>query len=139
MTRLDCGHLDVKANGECSACWNNVLAAAEAEHLAKLKEAISYLMEYDHGNDTIAWELILQGASLEERNRFALVIAAAQRQFLAGEVPEPQNGAGWQVHWWNEHMRMMLPDGNYVDGFNTFKNGTMVITIKRAPRSADAK
>jgi hypothetical protein len=118
------------------ACWNNVLAAAEAEQLAKLKEAISRLMEYDHANDSLAWELILQGASLEERDRFALVISAAQRQFLAGEVREPLNGAGWQVHWWNEYMRLMLPDGNYIDHFNTFKNGTMVITIKRSPRLA---
>lgn len=61
--------------------------------------------------------------------RAALAQQDASRQ-VAGSVREPVNGNGWRVHWWNESMRLMLPEGSRIHHHNIFGNGTMVITIK---------
>ncbi|UYY88084.1 hypothetical protein [Alcaligenes sp. SMD-FA] len=61
--------------------------------------------------------------------RAALAQQDAYRK-LAGSVREPANGNGWRVHWWNESMRLMLPEGSRIHYHNIFRNGTMVITIK---------
>ncbi len=48
----------------------------------------------------------------------------------AGNIQEPMNGDGWHVVWWNESMRLMLPDGSRLDRFQGYRNGTMQLTIK---------
>lgn len=48
----------------------------------------------------------------------------------AGNIQEPMNGDGWHVVWWNESMRLMLPDGSRLDRFQSYRNGTMQLTIK---------
>ncbi|AZY50115.1 hypothetical protein C0J09_14010 [Bordetella avium] len=48
----------------------------------------------------------------------------------AGNIQEPMNGDGWHVVWWNESMRLMLPDGSHLDRFQGCRNGTMQLTIK---------
>lgn len=48
----------------------------------------------------------------------------------AGNIQEPLNGDGWHVVWWNESMRLMLPDGSRLDRFQGYRNGTMQLTIK---------
>lgn len=53
-----------------------------------------------------------------------------QTRQVAGAVREPVNGDGWTVHWWNESMRLMLPDGMRVDSFQSYRTGTMQLTIK---------
>lgn len=50
----------------------------------------------------------------------------------AGKLREPKNGDGWRVVWWNESVRMMLPDDKRLDSFQGYKNGTLVLTIKEA-------
>ncbi|SAI59104.1 Uncharacterised protein [Bordetella ansorpii] len=55
--------------------------------------------------------------------------AGAQRQ-VAGAVREPVNGDGWKVVWWNESMRLLLPDGYRLDHWNGYRNGTKQLTIK---------
>ncbi|MEJ2800599.1 hypothetical protein WAE61_01870 [Comamonadaceae bacterium PP-2] len=48
----------------------------------------------------------------------------------AGSLREPANGSGWKVHWWNESMRLMLPDGLHIDSYQGYRNGAMQFTIK---------
>ncbi|MGG5151197.1 hypothetical protein [Alcaligenes aquatilis] len=73
-----------------------------------------------HGQDAAWWAW---------QARAALAQQDAYRK-LAGSVREPANGNGWRVHWWNESMRLMLPEGSRIHYHNIFGNGTMVITIK---------
>lgn len=64
----------------------------------------------------------------------------APARAVAGQLREPKNGGGWHVVWWNESMRMMLPDGARLDGYNGYRNGTMQLTVKvDAARSTPAK
>lgn len=69
--------------------------------------------------------------------RAALAVDAAPAPVapaVAGDLTEPKNGAAWRVEWWNESARLMLPDGSTLDSFQSYKNGTLMFTIKRAPR-----
>ena len=42
----------------------------------------------------------------------------------------------WRVEWWNESARLMLPAGSKLDSFQSYKNGTLMFTIKRADQGA---
>lgn len=66
----------------------------------------------------------------ELRKEIETLRAQQDADKVAGSVREPVNGDGWRVHWWNESMRLMLPDGSHIHHANIFKNGTKVITIK---------
>jgi len=51
----------------------------------------------------------------------------------ADNLREPKNGTAWRVEWWNESARLMLPAGSKLDNFTSYKNGTLMFTIKRIP------
>lgn len=57
----------------------------------------------------------------------------AEARPSADDLREPTNGTAWRVEWWNESARLMLPAGSKLDSFQSFKNGTLMFTIKRAP------
>lgn len=74
-------------------------------------------------------------ASLKEHDCIAqATVASAQpagREALtADDMREPKNGAAWQVHWWNESARLMLPRGYTLASFQSYRNGTLTFTIK---------
>ncbi len=56
--------------------------------------------------------------------------AEQARDATAGALREPKNGDGWKVAWWNESMRMMLPDHHHLDSFQAYRNGTLTLIIK---------
>lgn len=62
----------------------------------------------------------------------------AQQPLTADDLKEPKNGAAWRVEWWNESARLMLPAGSKLDRFNSYRNGTLVFTIKRIGASGEA-
>lgn len=49
----------------------------------------------------------------------------------ADGMKEPKNGEHWRVEWWNESCRMMLPTHLKLDSFQSYKNGTLMFTIKK--------
>lgn len=51
----------------------------------------------------------------------------------ADNLREPTNGTAWRVEWWNESARLMLPAGSKLDSFQSYRNGTLMFTIKRIP------
>lgn len=57
----------------------------------------------------------------------------------ASEVREPLDDDKWEVHWWNESMRLMLPPGRYVYSAVLYGNGTMQLTIKANAAIAKAE
>lgn len=58
----------------------------------------------------------------------------------AGSLREPVNGEGWKVHWWNESMRLLLPDDRRIDSHRHYQNGTTHLTIKaEAQRAKEPK
>jgi hypothetical protein len=56
----------------------------------------------------------------------------------AGRLIEPKSGDGWNVVWWNEHLRAMVPDGMEVSRCHMFGNGTMIVGFKRSATRAAA-
>jgi len=48
----------------------------------------------------------------------------------ADDLKQPRNGAQWRVEWWNESCRMLLPANKRLDSFQTYRNGTLMFTIK---------
>lgn len=48
----------------------------------------------------------------------------------AGQLKEPESGDGWRVEWWNENMRLMLPDSRALSRVQAYQNGTTVMTFK---------
>lgn len=56
----------------------------------------------------------------------------------ADDLREPKNGAMWRVEWWNETMRMMLPNSHTLQGCTRYKNGTLVLTIRRGQEGGAA-
>lgn len=73
---------------------------------------------------------------LVEITERAAVEAYQQQRRVAGTLREPINGDGWKVIWWNESMRLMLPDGLRLDHWWQYSNGTMQLTIKAGPVAA---
>lgn len=57
----------------------------------------------------------------------------------ADALREPIDGNEWRVQWWNESCRMMLPAGMILDGFQSYRNGTLQFTIKKRPATAPAQ
>jgi hypothetical protein len=49
----------------------------------------------------------------------------------ADDIKEPKNGRDWRVEWWNESCRMMLPACMKLDSFQSYKNGTLMFTLKK--------
>lgn len=72
-----------------------------------------------------------QAAATAERVRRVAAEKAA-KEATADELREPKNGAAWRVEWWNESARLMLPAGSKLDSFQSYQNGTLMFTIKRA-------
>ena len=54
----------------------------------------------------------------------------------ADGMMEPKNGQQWRVEWWNESCRMMLPKDSRLDSFQSYKNGTLMFTIKKGGSNA---
>lgn len=50
----------------------------------------------------------------------------------ADDLREPKNGTAWRVEWWNERARLMLPADAKLDSFQSYCNGTLMFTIKKA-------
>lgn len=48
----------------------------------------------------------------------------------ADDLREPKNGEEWRVAWWNESARLMLPANKRLDRFQSYKNGTLMFTLK---------
>ena len=48
----------------------------------------------------------------------------------ADDLKQPRNGAQWRVEWWNESCRMLLPANKRLDSCQTYRNGTLMFTIK---------
>lgn len=48
----------------------------------------------------------------------------------ADDLKQPRNDAQWRVEWWNESCRMLLPANKRLDSFQTYRNGTLMFTIK---------
>lgn len=55
----------------------------------------------------------------------------AREPVAADDIKEPKNGRDWRVEWWNESCRMMLPACMKLDSFQSYKNGTLMFTLKR--------
>ena len=67
----------------------------------------------------------------EEWNRRAQPAPAASPvPRTADDLKEPKNGEQWRVEWWNESCRMLLPADKKLDSFQSYKNGTLMFTIK---------
>lgn len=56
---------------------------------------------------------------------------AASVALTADDLKEPKNGTSWRVEWWNESARLMLPTDSKLDSFQSYRNGTLMFTIKR--------
>ena len=73
----------------------------------------------------------LAAADVEAREADRLRLQMAQREPLtADDLREPKNGANWRVEWWNESARLMLPANKRLDSFQSYKNGTLMFTLK---------
>ena len=90
------------------------------------------------GQDAVTWYDKNGNTTLHIRESNKVTInnvgsAAAQpsKPLTADDMKEPKNGEQWRVEWWNEFCRMMLPKGMKLDGFTSYKNGTMQFTIKK--------
>lgn len=64
---------------------------------------------------------------------------AVVEPLTADGMKEPKNGKRWRVEWWNESCRMMLPTHMKLDRFQSFKNGTLMFTIKKAAHGIGIK
>ena len=64
---------------------------------------------------------------------------AVVEPLTADGMKEPKNGQHWRVEWWNESCRMMLPTNKKLDHFQSFKNGTLMFTIKQAAHGIGIK
>ena len=64
---------------------------------------------------------------------------AVVEPLTADGMKEPKNGQHWRVEWWNESCRMMLPTNKKLDRCQSFKNGTMMFTIKQAAHGIGIK
>ena len=64
---------------------------------------------------------------------------AVVEPLTADGMKEPKNGQHWRVEWWNESCRMMLPTNKKLDCFQSFKNGTLMFTIKQAAHGIGIK
>ena len=64
---------------------------------------------------------------------------AVVEPLTADGMKEPKNGQHWRVEWWNESCRMMLPTNKKLDHFQSFKNGTLMLTIKQAAHGIGIK
>lgn len=58
--------------------------------------------------------------------------AVAGEPMTADDIRQPKNGQWWRVEWWNESCRMLLPKSMRLDSFQSYKNGTLMFTIKQA-------
>lgn len=56
----------------------------------------------------------------------------AREPLTADDIRQPKNGQWWRVEWWNESCRMLLPKSMRLDSFQSYKNGTLMFTIKQA-------
>ncbi|MGQ3051047.1 MAG: hypothetical protein ACT6S0_04620 [Roseateles sp.] len=72
-----------------------------------------------------------QQAAVAERVR-RVAAEKTLASMSADDLREPKNGTAWRVDWWNESARLMLPAGSKLDSSQSFKNGTLMFTIKRA-------
>ena len=64
---------------------------------------------------------------------------AVVEPLTADGMKEPKNGQHWRVEWWNESCRMMLPTNKKLDRCQSFKNGTLMFTIKQAAHGIGIK
>lgn len=55
---------------------------------------------------------------------------APREPLTADDLREPKNGTNWRVEWWNESARLMLPANKRLDSFQSYKNGTLIFTLK---------
>lgn len=62
----------------------------------------------------------------------------ARAPLTADDIRQPKNGQWWRVEWWNESCRMLLPADKKLDSFQSYKNGTLMFTIK-ARGATDAR
>ena len=56
----------------------------------------------------------------------------------ADDLCEPKNGTAWRVEWWNENARLMLPADAKLVSFQSYRNGTLMFTIKKAAAGVKA-
>lgn len=60
-------------------------------------------------------------------------VQAGAVPLTADDLKQPRNGKQWRVEWWNESCRMLLPVDKNLDSFQSYRNGTLMFTIKGKP------
>ena len=88
------------------------------------------LKEFGFGNFSVNMAVPAAAVKVIE-SKFAQPQQAKPEPLTADDLKEPKNGKQWRVEWWNESCRMMLPAGSKLDGFVSYKNGTLQFTIKK--------
>lgn len=57
-------------------------------------------------------------------------VRSAAEALTADDIRQPKNGNEWRVEWWNESCRMMLPKNKVLYRFQSYRNGTLMFTLK---------